>query len=199
VVGQGLAGPLARDEDAAADVAEVLVAMGFALAQAGDQAGPGTLRLYAVAEPVRAPGRARLIPRSVSEPRCVITLSGRLSGVASGDLLGQVLGEVADAASGVFTASEHALGVELRAEPGHMAGLILGPYRIESLAPGGQQLAGCRVHVPAHGLMPDGQLAAVAETDLCRGGPPHLVIGRGDDLPQIGTGDRSAWLRTAGW
>jgi hypothetical protein len=54
VVGQGLAGPLAGDQDAASGVAEVVAAVGFAFALARDQAGPGVLGGDAVAEPVRA-------------------------------------------------------------------------------------------------------------------------------------------------
>ncbi len=38
VVGEGLAGPFAADEDAASGVAEVLVAVGFTSAETGDQA-----------------------------------------------------------------------------------------------------------------------------------------------------------------
>ena len=54
VVGEGLAGPFAGDQDAAPGVAEVFAAVGLALAAARDQAGPGVLGLDAVAEPVRA-------------------------------------------------------------------------------------------------------------------------------------------------
>ena len=54
VVGEGLAGPFAGDQDAPSGVAEVLGAVGLALAQAGDQPGAGVLWLDAVAEPVRA-------------------------------------------------------------------------------------------------------------------------------------------------
>ena len=123
VVGEGLAGPFAGDQDAASGVAEVLVAVGFAPAQAGDQVRAGVLGLDAVAEPVRAAGRAWLIPQSLGEPGGVIALGVGVGGVASGDLLGQVLGEVADAAAGVFGSGEHALGVELGPEPGDVPGL----------------------------------------------------------------------------
>src|SRR6201999_4493126 len=59
VVGQGLARPAARGQDAASGVAEVGLVVGFALAAAGDQAGAGVLGLDAVAEPVGAARRAR--------------------------------------------------------------------------------------------------------------------------------------------
>src|SRR6266568_3787521 len=45
VVGDGLAGPLAGDQDPAPGVAEVLAAVGFALATAWPQARPGVLGL----------------------------------------------------------------------------------------------------------------------------------------------------------
>src|SRR5580700_5605072 len=54
VVGQRLAGPFARDQDAAPGVAKVFAAVGLALAAARDQARSGVLGLDAVAEPVRA-------------------------------------------------------------------------------------------------------------------------------------------------
>jgi len=54
VVGQRLAGPLARVQDAAPAVAEVFAAVGFALAGARDQTGPGVFGLDAVPEPVGA-------------------------------------------------------------------------------------------------------------------------------------------------
>ena len=56
VVGEGLGGPLAGDQDAAAGVAEVFAAVGLALAGARAQAGAGVLGLDAVAEPVGARG-----------------------------------------------------------------------------------------------------------------------------------------------
>jgi hypothetical protein len=54
VVGKGLAGPFAGDQDSSAGVAEVLGSVRLTLAQAGYQAGPGVLGLDAVPEPVRA-------------------------------------------------------------------------------------------------------------------------------------------------
>jgi hypothetical protein len=98
--------------------------VGFAPAQAGDEVGPGVFGLDAVAEPVRAPGRAGLVRQCVGEPGGVLALGVALGGVASGDLLGQVLGEVADAPGGVLGSGEHALGVELGSEPSHVAGLV---------------------------------------------------------------------------
>src|SRR5215467_3312959 len=68
VVGQGLAGPFAGDQDAAAGVAAVLGPVRLALALARDERGPGVLRLDPVAEPVRARRRAGLIPQGFGQP-----------------------------------------------------------------------------------------------------------------------------------
>ena len=56
VVGEGLARPFAGDQDPATGVAEMLTAVGLALARPGPQASPGVLGLDAVAQPVRAAG-----------------------------------------------------------------------------------------------------------------------------------------------
>jgi hypothetical protein len=64
VVGESLAGPLAGHQDPAPGVAEVFAAMRLALAVPRAQAGPGVLGLDAVAQPVRAGRRARLVPRA---------------------------------------------------------------------------------------------------------------------------------------
>src|ERR1700756_3792336 len=63
VIGQGLAGPLARDQDPPPGIAEMIRVMCFALAPAGSQVGPGVLGLNAVPQPVGTPGRARLEPQ----------------------------------------------------------------------------------------------------------------------------------------
>ncbi len=68
VVGEGLAGPFAGDEDAASGVAEVLGAVGFAGAVAGPQARARVLGLDAVAQPVRAGRGAGLVSQRVGQP-----------------------------------------------------------------------------------------------------------------------------------
>jgi hypothetical protein len=68
MVSQRLARPFTGDQDPASAVTEVIRVVGFALAPAGDQAGPGALGLDAVAEPVRAP-RAVVLGLSVSQSR----------------------------------------------------------------------------------------------------------------------------------
>ena len=68
-------------------------------------------------------------------------------GVAAAELFGQVFGEVADAPFGVSGSAEHALGVELRSEPGHIQRLVIQADRIECVIPGRQQ-RGCGVDVP---------------------------------------------------
>jgi hypothetical protein len=47
VVGEGFAGPFAGDQDTPSGVSEVLVPVGFAPAQAGDESGPRVLGLDA--------------------------------------------------------------------------------------------------------------------------------------------------------
>ena len=74
VIGQRLARPLARDQDAAAPVPEVFTAMGFALAVARTQARVGFPGLDAVAQPVRAGGGAGLVPECGGEPFGVLVL-----------------------------------------------------------------------------------------------------------------------------
>jgi hypothetical protein len=101
--------------------------------------------------------------------------------VAVADVLGQVLGQVADAPAGVPGSGEYALGVEPGAEPGHVLRLVVVADGVEGLVPGGQDLAGVRVEVGAGVLVPDREVPAVV-LDGFGGGPPDLVLGRGDDL-----------------
>jgi hypothetical protein len=101
--------------------------------------------------------------------------------VAVADVLGQVLGEVADAPPGVLGTGQHALGVEPVPEPGDMQRLVLLADRIERFIPAGQDLAGGRVEIGPGVLVPDRQVPAV-KLDGRGGGPPDLVVGRGDDL-----------------
>ncbi len=111
--------------------------------------------------------------------------------MAVADVLGQVLGEVADAPGGVARSGEDALGVEPGAEPGDVQRLVVRADGVEGVVPGGQELAGRRVEVPAGWLVPDGQVRVVVHDPIGRG-PPDLVVGRGDDLPQLGAGDGAA-------
>ena len=102
MVGEGLAGPFARDEDPPSGVAEVLAAVCLALASAWPQARAGVLGLDAVAQPVRAYRRARLVAERVGQALGVRVLGIGLGLVAVGDMLGQVFGEVADAPAGIL-------------------------------------------------------------------------------------------------
>ena len=88
VVGQGLAGPLAGDEHPAPGVAKVICIVGLALAPAGGQAGPGVLGLDAVAQPVCAGRRARLVPQRLGEPGRMRPLRVCFRLVAVPDLFG---------------------------------------------------------------------------------------------------------------
>jgi len=130
VVGEGLAGPLAGDQDAAPGIAEVLAAMRLAGAPAGAQALMGVLGLDAVAQPVRARRRAWLVSERVGQALRVILLGagGRL--VAVGHVFGEVFRQVSDAAGRVFRPAEHALSVELRPKPCDMQRLVIGADRV---------------------------------------------------------------------
>ena len=79
VIGEGLAGPLAGDQDAPSGVAAVLGPVRLALARGGDQTWPGVLGLDAVAEPVRTGRRARLIAKRLGEPVRVRPLRASLT------------------------------------------------------------------------------------------------------------------------
>ena len=169
VVGQRLARPFAGDQDAAPGVAEVLAAVGFAGAPARAHALAGVLGLDAVAQPVRAGRRARLVPERVDQALRVRVLCVGVGLVAVADVLGQVLGQVPDAPRRVLRLGEDPLGVELRPEPGDVQGRVLGAYRVERVIPGLEELPGCRVEVAARWLVPDGQ-AAVLESHRIGGG-----------------------------
>ena len=76
-------------------------------------------------------------------------------------------------------------------EPGDVQRLVVRADGVEGLVPGRQDLAGGGVEVVAGCLVPDGQLVALEPHDV-GGGPPDLVVGGGDDLPQVGAGDGAA-------
>ena len=111
--------------------------------------------------------------------------------VAVAELLGQVLGQIADAPGGVLGPGEHALGVEFGPEPDHMPRLVIRADSIQGVIPGREQLAGGGVEVAAAGLVPDRQIVAL-EPHAVGGWPPDLVVGGGNDLSQLGAGDRTA-------
>ena len=191
VVGQRLAGPLARHQDAPPGVAEVLAAVGLALAGPRLQARPGVAWLDAVAEPVRAGRRARFVPQRVGEPGGMAGLGASGGLVAVAEVLGQVLGEVADAPAGIPGSGQDALGVEAGAEPGYVPRLVLVGDGVEGLVPVRQDLAGVRVEVGARVLIPDRQVPAVV-LDGLGWWPPDLVVGGGDDLAELLPGDGAA-------
>src|SRR5689334_19622483 len=74
VVGEGLAGPVTRDEAAAAGVAEGLSLVDLPSTGTRHQVGPSAIGLHAVEEPVRAPLRARQDPQFVPQPLGVFLL-----------------------------------------------------------------------------------------------------------------------------
>jgi hypothetical protein len=102
VVGEGLAGPFAGDQDAAPGVAEVFAAMSLAPAVPRPQAWPGILGLDAVAQPVRAARRARLVAQRLDEAVGMRGLGAGRGPVGQlPSCLGEVLGQIADAAVSV--------------------------------------------------------------------------------------------------
>ena len=192
VVGQRLAGPLAGDQHPAPGVAEVIGVVGLALAPAGGQAGPGVLGLDAVAEPVRAPRRARLVPQRLGQPGGMRPLRRRC----------RPGGSRRPAWSGTWSGSR-CTGPRpwtRRARPGRRTGPRTGP-RGTAGRPGrwrrapGPRWAGLPRWPgrgsPPVGLVPDGQLVAVV-LDGAGVGPPDLVVGGGQDPAQLGAGDGAA-------
>ena len=121
----------------------------------------------------------------------MLALRVSLGVVAVAELLGQVFGQIADAPAGVLRSGEHALGVELGPEPGHMRRVVVRADGVQGVVPVGQQLPRVGVEVAAGGLVPYRQVVAL-EKDLAGGGPPDLVVGGGEDLPQLGAGDGAA-------
>jgi len=161
VVSEGLAGPFAGDEDAAAGVAEVFAAVGFAFAGARAHMRLGVLGLDAVAEPVGAGRRAGFVAERVGEPVGVAHLVVGLRGVAVSDVLGEVLGQVADAAACVLRPGQDALRVEAVSEPGYMRRFGVRADRIERFVPGRQDFTRVGVEVGGVAFVPGGQVGGV--------------------------------------
>jgi hypothetical protein len=69
--------------------------------------------------------------------------------------------------------------------------LVVSADGVERVVPGGQELAGGGVEVAAGCLVPD-RLVSVTEANRVGGGPPDLVVGRGEHPPQLGAGHGAA-------
>ena len=149
MVGQGLARPLARDQDPAPGVAQMLGPVRLALTPARDQALARALGCDAISEPVRAPRRARLIAKRLDQPGHMRALSVGVCLMAFADLLHEVLGEVADAVGGVFGPCQHALRIKLGPEPDNVPRVVAGADRIHGFIPRRQQIASGRIEIPA--------------------------------------------------
>ena len=108
-----------------------------------------------------------------------------LGPMAVRDGLGEVLREVAHRPVRVGRAGEHAPGVDLDSEPGHVRRLL---DRVRRLIPGRQRFARLRVDVHLPVGVPGREDAVVDDPVALR--PPHLVVGRGGDLPQFDPGYR---------
>ena len=134
--------------------------------------------------------RKLLLPPSIERWFCAKSSSVviRLGSAATavGDLLREVLGQVADALVGVLAPEEHALRVELRAEPGHVPGLIMRPDSVQRVLPRLEDFPGSGVEVVAAILIPDRQMIPVEDHGV-GGGPPHLVVRGGQVSRDIGT------------
>src|SRR5262249_50702867 len=76
-------------------------------------------------------------------------------------------------------------------EPGHVPQVAVIGDGVEGVIPIGQQLSGLRVEVASAVLVPNRQVVTLEPHGVCRG-PPHLVVGGGDDLPQPGPRDGAA-------
>ena len=125
VIRQGLPGPVAGNEDAAAAETEILPIMGLPWASARPQTRGGVLGLDAVAEPVRTRLRhtaATAIPREAGQ--CAPHTAGS-DGLSSGVWVsamdfGQILRQIADGAVRIFGGGDNPGEIGLGAESGHM-------------------------------------------------------------------------------
>ena len=109
----------------------------------------------------------------------------------SDDGLGEVLGQVPDRPVRILRRCDHALDVDLGAEPDHVRRLRVGVVELgERLVPGLQREAGVRVAV-ALGLGVPHRGAVHVDRAFVRW-PPQRVVGGLDDLAQDLPGDRAA-------
>jgi hypothetical protein len=177
VIVEGLVGPLAGDEDAAAGDAQMVELVGFAFAPSGGHGVSGAFGLDAVEQPYQAPRRAGGDLELSVQPPDVLSLGVGGALAESGGLanaLGQILGEVTDVASGFLAATQDPLDVHLFAESDDV-GRFGQP--LTCLFPARQGYAGVGV---GEGLSPRvpyrHPFPAVNQVVMRR--PPHLVISR---------------------
>jgi hypothetical protein len=103
------------------------------------------------------------------------------------DALGQILGQVANMAARFLTTPKNALDVHLLPETHHVGGF---GQPFAGLLPARQRHPGGRVgESPRSGVPYREPVVGVAQ--LVVGGPPHLVIGRLGDRPQLRPGNRA--------
>ncbi len=194
VLGEGLAGPVPADLDAAAAEAEVLPVVRLARAHAGREAGAGVLGLDAEAQPVRTGLRTGQVQDLFVEPvdvRLVRLIGVVRVGVGLGDGFGEVLGQVPDGPVRVLRGCDDALDVDLGAEPDHVRGSGVGVVELrEGLVPGLQREPGVRVAVALGVRVP--HRGAVHVDGSFVGWPPQRVVG---GLARPGAGSSGGWHR----
>lgn len=105
--------------------------------------------------------------------------------VAGGDGLVQILDQVIQPPVGLVAVGEHALDVDLGAEPDHLHRLRRGRT---GFVERGQRVAGVGVDIPAGVLVPDREVYLGVDDGVGLG-RPHLVVGRGGGGADVGAGD----------
>jgi len=103
-------------------------------------------------------------------------------------------GQVAQAPARVRGAGQHALGVDLGAEPDdvHRPGVRGGIELVECVVPSRERFAGLRVDVALPVRVPLGDESVVGVDRLVARRPPHLVVGGSGDPAQVGPGHGAA-------
>ena len=151
---------------------------------AGDEAGAGVLGLDAVAQPVRALGRARQEHQLLVQPvdvRLVRRVGVLGVGVGVCDRLGEVLGQVPHRPVRVRARGDDPLDVDLGAEPHHHEPAPR-PRRGRR-APPARSAAGSRSRDRGSRRLAVPPRQRVDVDGLVELGPPQLQVGRSRDRP----------------
>jgi hypothetical protein len=191
VVIQGLVGPLPRDQDTTASDAQVFGPVRLVLAVARSHGMSDAFGLNAVEQPHRTPRRARGDLQFGVQPSGVVAVGvGGVLTESSGlpDAFGQIFCEVSDVATGLFGAPQNSLDVHLSTELDNVCGF---DQFLTSLVPARQRRPSVEISKGFRAGVPHWQSFSAIE-ELVMGWPPHLVVSRGGDGPQLGTGNGSA-------
>ena len=194
VLGEGLAGPLAGDQDAAAAEAEVfpVVRLARRSGRGRGRGRVGRVGCRSAASSRSAASRAASAARRAAG-RCAPPGPGCVSWSPSGSAIGfgEVLGQVADGPVRVRGGGDDAGHVELACRTASRAPACASGSAcelVERLGPGGQHLAGVGVAVAVAG--PD-RLPVHVDRPVERR-PPQLQVGGLDHLAQHRPGDGAA-------